>query len=109
MKPGDVSQPIAETNGGYRILKLVAKEAAGQRELSDPQVQQSIRDMLRNRKEQLLRTAYMIEARDDVKVTNYLRARSSNHPASFRPRSNPRKNFDWKCERVGRPALALGI
>jgi len=72
MKPGDVSQPIGVKNGGYRILKLVAKEASGQRELSDPQVQQSIRDMLRNRKEQLLRTAYMIEARDDVKVTNYL-------------------------------------
>jgi peptidyl-prolyl cis-trans isomerase SurA len=72
MKPGDVSQPIGEQNGRYRILKLVAKEPSGQRELSDPQVQQSIRDMLRNRKEQLLRTAYMIEARDDVKVTNYL-------------------------------------
>jgi peptidyl-prolyl cis-trans isomerase SurA len=72
MKPGDVSQPIGVKNGGYRILKLVAKEGAGQRELSDPQVQQSIRDMLRNRKEQLLRTAYMVEARDDVKVTNYL-------------------------------------
>jgi peptidyl-prolyl cis-trans isomerase SurA len=72
MKPGDVSQPIGVKNGGYRILKLVAKEASGQRELSDPQVQQSIRDMLRNRKEQLLRTAYMVEARDDVKVTNYL-------------------------------------
>ena len=72
MKPGDVSQPIVEANGRYRILKLVAKEPSGQRELSDPQVQQSIRDMLRNRKEQLLRTAYMIEARDDVKVTNYL-------------------------------------
>jgi peptidyl-prolyl cis-trans isomerase SurA len=72
MKPGDVTQPIGVKNGGYRILKLVAKEGAGQRELSDPQVQQSIRDMLRNRKEQLLRTAYMVDARDDVKVTNYL-------------------------------------
>jgi peptidyl-prolyl cis-trans isomerase SurA len=72
MKPGDVTPPIGVKNGGYRILKLVAKEASGQRELSDPQVQQSIRDMLRNRKEQLLRTAYMVDARDDVKVTNYL-------------------------------------
>jgi peptidyl-prolyl cis-trans isomerase SurA len=71
MKPGDVSQPIGDKNG-YRILKLIAKEPAGQRELSDPQVQQSIRDMLRNRKEQLLRSAYMIDARDDSHVTNYL-------------------------------------
>ncbi|MGH9706343.1 MAG: SurA N-terminal domain-containing protein, partial [Candidatus Acidiferrales bacterium] len=59
-------------NGGYRILKLIAKEAAGQREISDPQVQQSIRDMLRNRREQLLRSAYMAEARDEARVTNYL-------------------------------------
>jgi peptidyl-prolyl cis-trans isomerase SurA len=72
MRPGDVTQPIGVKNGGYRILKLIAKEPAGQRELSDPQVQQSIRDMLRNRKEQLLRSAYMIEARDESRVTNYL-------------------------------------
>jgi peptidyl-prolyl cis-trans isomerase SurA len=72
MKAGDVTQPIGVKSGGYRILKLIAKEPAGQRELSDPQVQQSIRDMLRNRKEQLLRSAYMIEARDDAHVTNFL-------------------------------------
>lgn len=71
MKAGEVTPPIAN-QGGYRILKLIAKESAGQRELSDPQVQQSVRDMLRNRKEQLLRSAYMVEARDDAHVTNYL-------------------------------------
>jgi len=43
----------------YRILKLVSKEAPAQRELSDPAVQQSIRDNIRNRKEQLLRAAYL--------------------------------------------------
>jgi len=74
MKPGEVSQPIPVKGGGFRILKLLAKEAAGQRVLSDPQVQESIRDMLRNRKEQLLRSAYMIEARDESQVTNYLAA-----------------------------------
>jgi hypothetical protein len=35
-------------------------------------VQQTIRDTLRNRKEQLLRAAYMAAARDQSKVTNYL-------------------------------------
>ncbi len=72
MKPGEVTQPIAVGNQGFRILKLIAKEPAGQRDLADPQVQQTIRDTLRNRKEQLLRSAYMIEARDDAHVTNYL-------------------------------------
>lgn len=72
MKAGEVTQPIAVNKGGYRILKLIAKEAAGQREITEPQVQTSIRDMLRNRKEQLLRYAYLVEARDESHVTNYL-------------------------------------
>ena len=72
MKPGQITQPIPVKGGGYRILKLTAKEAAGQREITDPEVQQGIRDMLRNRQEQLLRSSYMAEARDDAHVTNML-------------------------------------
>lgn len=72
LKPGEVSPPVAVRSGGYVIVKLLAKETAGQRELSDPQVQQVIRDTLRNRKEQLLRVAYLTEARDEAHVTNYL-------------------------------------
>ena len=72
MKPGRVDPADSRKGGGYRILKLIAKEAAGQRELSDPQVQQGIRDMLRKRKEQLLRSAYLTELRDEAHVTNYM-------------------------------------
>ncbi len=86
MKPGEVTQPIA-IQGGYRILKMITKDAAGQRMLSDPQIQQSIRDTMRNRKEQLLRAAYMIEARDDSHVTNYL-ARQILESAGKLPASN---------------------
>ncbi|MGH9703507.1 MAG: peptidylprolyl isomerase [Candidatus Acidiferrales bacterium] len=71
MRPGEFSKPIVAKDS-YRILKLLSKEPAGQRLLSDPQVQQSIRDMLRNRKEQLLRLAYLTVARDQAHVTNYL-------------------------------------
>jgi peptidyl-prolyl cis-trans isomerase SurA len=71
LKPGQVSGVIA-LRDSYRILKLVAKEAPGQRELSDPTVQQSIRDNIHNRKEQLLRAAYLAVARNDAKITNYL-------------------------------------
>jgi peptidyl-prolyl cis-trans isomerase SurA len=71
MKAGQISGVIA-LRDSYVILKLVAKEAPGQRELSDPAVQQSIRDNIRNRKEQLLRAAYLAIARNDAKVTNYL-------------------------------------
>jgi len=72
LKVGQATQPIKVKDGGYIILKLIAKETAGQRELSDPQVQQAIRDALRTRKEQLLRSAYLVEARDEAHVTNYL-------------------------------------
>lgn len=71
LKPGQVSPPI-QLKDSIRILKLVAREAAGQRSVSDPQVQQMVRDTLRNRKEQLLRNAYLAVARDEAHVTNYL-------------------------------------
>ncbi len=71
LKPGEISGVIA-LRDSYRILKLVSKEAPGQRELSDPTVQQSIRDNLHNRKEQLLRAAYLASAREDTKIANYL-------------------------------------
>ncbi len=71
LKPGQVSQPIV-LKDSIRILKLVAREAAGQRDINDAQIRQTIRDTLRNRKEQLLRAAYLAVARDESKVTNYL-------------------------------------
>ncbi|HUJ31613.1 MAG TPA: SurA N-terminal domain-containing protein [Candidatus Acidoferrum sp.] len=72
LKPGEVSRPVQLKDGRYVIIKLIAKEPAGQRQLSDPQVQQGISEMLRNRKEQLVRAAYLTEARDESHVTNYL-------------------------------------
>src|SRR5881398_1301009 len=75
LKPGQVSQPIEardQTGVSFHILKLIAREAPGQRNLNEPQVQQNIRDTLRSRKEQLLRSAYLAIARDDAQVTNYL-------------------------------------
>jgi peptidyl-prolyl cis-trans isomerase SurA len=71
LKPGQVSPPIV-LKDSIRILKLVTREAPGLRGLSDPQVQQTIRDTLRNRKEQLLRASYLAVARDDARVRNYL-------------------------------------
>lgn len=71
LKPGQVSQPIL-LKDGYHIIKLIAKEQAGQRPLSDPQVQQSIRQTLESRREELLRAAYLTSSRDQARVVNYL-------------------------------------
>jgi len=75
LKPGQVSQPIEardQTGPSYHILKLISREAPGPRSISEPQVQSNIRDTLRSRKEQLLRSAYLAIARDDGHVANYL-------------------------------------
>jgi peptidyl-prolyl cis-trans isomerase SurA len=64
--------PIIHTQEGYRILRVISKEAAGQRELNDPRVQQTIRETLLNRKDQLLKAAYYEVNRNASKVNNYL-------------------------------------
>jgi peptidyl-prolyl cis-trans isomerase SurA len=69
--PGQVT-PVIKTAEGYRIFKIYSREPAGQRELTDPRVQQNIRETLINRKDQLLRAAYYEVARDDAQVVNYL-------------------------------------
>ncbi len=64
--------PVIKSAEGYRIFKVYSKEPAGQRELTDPRVQQNIRETLINRKDQLLRAAYYEVARDEAQVVNYL-------------------------------------
>ena len=77
LKPGMFSPIITVVNpatkqvAGFRIVRLVAKEPAGQREYSDPRVQQAIRAQLHDRREQLLKTAYYEVLRDSAKVENY--------------------------------------
>ena len=72
LKPGQYSgvitvvDPNSKKLVGFRIVKLVAKEPAGQRDLKDPRVQQFIRDQLRDRREQLLKAAYFDVMHDDA-------------------------------------------
>lgn len=70
MTPGQVS-PVIHTPEGYRIIKLISKEPAGQRQLSDPRVQEEIRQNLFGGKEQVLRAAFYEVARSEAKVVNY--------------------------------------
>jgi len=77
LKPGQYTAvlPVMDPNShqiyGYRIVRLLGKEAAGQRELQDPRVQQAIREQLRDRREQLLKAAYYEIVRDQARVENY--------------------------------------
>jgi peptidyl-prolyl cis-trans isomerase SurA len=77
LKPGQYSpvitvvDPNSKRLVGFRIVKLVAKEPAGQREYKNPQVQEAIRSQLRDRREQLLKAAFYEVLRDSAKVDNY--------------------------------------
>ena len=72
-QPGAVS--VASTGGAHTIVLVVAHEQAGQRDLSTPGVKDAITGTLKNRKEQLLRTAYLSAARGDASVVNHVARR----------------------------------
>jgi len=57
---------------GYQIFLLIEKRPAGQREMSNPNVQEGIRQLLRNNHAQLLRNAYSEMLYNEAKVHNYL-------------------------------------
>jgi peptidyl-prolyl cis-trans isomerase SurA len=70
LRPGQIS-PVIQTPQGYYLLKLVGIVPAGLRPLSDPQVRQSIRDLLVSSRRQVLQTAFLTVVRDQAKVVNY--------------------------------------
>jgi peptidyl-prolyl cis-trans isomerase SurA len=57
---------------GYAIYKLTSRDAAGQRELNDPRVQQAIHTTLHNGRVQLLEKAYFEKLQNEAKIQNYL-------------------------------------
>lgn len=69
-KPGELN--LVTVNGVSTIVLLVAAEPAGQREITTPAVHDGVRDLLKNRREQLLRVAYITSARDDATIVNNL-------------------------------------
>ncbi len=70
LHPGETT-PILPSAEGYRILKVISREPAGQRKLDDPAVQQSIRKTLMDGQEEILRAAYYEVARNEAQVVNY--------------------------------------
>lgn len=67
--PGNVG--AATAGGGYTIVAVIAKEAASQRDLNTPGVRDGITKAVHDRKEQLLRAAYLTDLRGSATVVNY--------------------------------------
>jgi peptidyl-prolyl cis-trans isomerase SurA len=66
---------VVNEGGVLTIVFIVAREAAGQRDLSTPGVRDRIGAGLRAEREQVLRAAYLAASRADADVTNYLARR----------------------------------
>ena len=85
-EPGNVK--LVSAGGAHTLVMLVAREAAGQRELTTPAVREGITSMLKQRKEQLYRTALLSSARNDAEVVNHIArqiARTDTPAASLAP------------------------
>jgi peptidyl-prolyl cis-trans isomerase SurA len=71
LTPGSAN--VVSGGGAHTIVLLVAKDAAGQKELSA--VKEGISATLKERKQQLLRSAYIGVVRNDAVVVNHLARR----------------------------------
>jgi peptidyl-prolyl cis-trans isomerase SurA len=71
--PGTAS--VVSMDGGHTIVLPLGKETAGQRDPSMPAVREQITAALRERREQLLRTAYLQAIRDKANVVNHVAQR----------------------------------
>jgi peptidyl-prolyl cis-trans isomerase SurA len=78
LKPGQVTDiiPFPDAQdpkklGGFAIFQLISMDPAGQHDISEPQVQQRIRQGLHDNRSQLLKGAYYEMLRDQAKVENF--------------------------------------
>jgi peptidyl-prolyl cis-trans isomerase SurA len=77
LKPGQntdiipLGNPATRQIAGFQIVKLLELEPAGQREISDPRVEQEIRGKLQDHREQLLKAAYYEVMHDQAKIENF--------------------------------------
>ena len=76
LKVGETAAQPIKTRFGYHIVRLLQREAGGQKELTDARVQAQIRQVIFNRKDQTLKSAYSEVARNNADVSNFLAQRT---------------------------------
>jgi len=84
--PGTVQ--LVSQGGAHTIVLTVAKEKAGQKDLSMPEVKEAISTTLKGRREGVLRAAYLSALRNDAVVVNQLAKQlvaSAGKPPSLAP------------------------
>jgi len=79
--PGTVS--AVSIGGAHSLVLYIGKEAAGQRDLTNPEVRDGITNTLKSRKEALLRTAYLTAARNEATVVNVIAKKVLETPGTL--------------------------
>jgi len=77
LKPGQFTDviPAMDPNHrvlGYAIYRFISRDPAGQRDLSNPSVRQSIHNQLHNNRAQMLENAYFETLQNDAKIHNFM-------------------------------------
>jgi peptidyl-prolyl cis-trans isomerase SurA len=81
LSPG--SARVVNMNGGYTVVTVVGKDAAGQKDPGMPEVKAAISQALRERREQLLRAAFLGAIRNDAVVVNLMAKRIVESPGKL--------------------------
>jgi len=66
------SARVVSAGGAHTVVLVVAKDTAGQKDLSMPEVKTAITNTLRGRREQVLRAAYLSAIHNDAVVVNHI-------------------------------------
>ena len=78
MQVGETFPGVIETRFGFHILKLIDQDAGGQKDLTDTRVEADIRQIIFNRRDQLLRAAFYEQTRNAAEIENFFAARILN-------------------------------
>jgi peptidyl-prolyl cis-trans isomerase SurA len=79
---------LVSLQGVHTIVAVIARDTAGQKDLSMPPVRDMITNTIKGRREQLLRAAYLNALRNDATVVNHLTDRiveTQGKPPSLAP------------------------
>jgi parvulin-like peptidyl-prolyl isomerase len=84
MEPGDVTEPLKDTENRWHLLKVTGKQTETRdRKQDDPDVRKEIQDGILAQRKQVLDTAIQARARDEAKIENFLARRMLDNPNSF--------------------------
>ena len=70
LKGATGSARVVNINGGYTVVTVLGKDAAGQKHPGMPEVKAAITQALRDRRQQLLRAAFLGSIRNDAQIVN---------------------------------------